>query len=71
MYVSSVLQIVCLRFVICVNSYVTCLIEMENASKRELLVTVNKQKDQLARYEGRLRGKVVSENCLVCFRSVT
>ena len=44
---------------------------MENASKRELLVTVNKQKDQLARYEGRLRGRLISENYLVVFLSAT
>jgi len=44
---------------------------MENASKRELLVTVTKQKDQLARYEGRLRGRLISENYLIVFLSVT
>lgn len=59
-----------LLFGIRVNSYIPCVTEMENASKRELLVTVSKQKDQLARYEGRLRGKLISENYLV-FLSVT
>ena len=52
------LQQVCVLCVIRGNTYVTCLIEMENASKRDLLITVNKQKDQLVRYEGRLRGKL-------------
>lgn len=38
---------------------------MENASKRELLVTVSKQKDQLARYEGRLRDVVTAYKGLI------
>jgi hypothetical protein len=65
------LQKVCLLFVIRGNTYVTCLIEMENASKRDLLITVNKQKDQLVRYEGRLRGKLTSEKYLVFILDVT
>ncbi|XP_069697805.1 GRIP and coiled-coil domain-containing protein 1 isoform X2 [Periplaneta americana] len=33
---------------------------MENASKKELLLTINKQKDQLSRYESRLRDVVTA-----------
>jgi hypothetical protein len=40
---------------------------MENASKRELLATVNKQKDQLIRYESRLRGKLALHIRLIYF----
>jgi hypothetical protein len=52
--------LVCLPLVINVTIYVR-LIDMEHASKRELLVIVNKQKDQLSRYESRLRGKLTSQ----------
>lgn len=34
---------------------------MEHANKRELLSTVNKQREQLTRYESRLRGKSASD----------